>query len=249
MAEYTETREFKELMAIVREFDQKAIDAIDPEDFIAFGMKDSRTYRALFLKLTKTMSREDRTRVVILAVAIKSRERILMEMGKKFQNAQWRNSIINFYTNFTETKNSDIPVGREMMPVVNIPSCAPPITALTWRKMRKAEDLTYDLFVGNLWTAQLKVDEAIMAEQKVWEVDYWERTITQGGRTYEKGFNEKYWTTKSKDVYMLLNGDMSAYKPEKREPYSKQDIEEWLAGEAQARAARARAALADQGEA
>ena len=249
MAEVIETREFKELMSMVREFDAEAINSIKPEDFVSFGMRDSRTYRALFLKLTKDMEKSDRTWVVILAVAIKNRERILMELGRKFQDAQWRNAVIAFYTHHTATRNSDIPIGRELMPVVNIPSCAPPITALIWKKMQEDENLSYDNFVGNLWTVQLKVYQAITEEQKVWEMDYWERQITKGGRTYEKGFNEEYWTTKSKDRYMLLTDTMEPYKRDKRGPYNRADIEEWLAGEEQARVAKARAALAAAEEA
>ena len=75
------------------------------------------------------------------------------------------------------------------------------------------------------------MDDQILQDQKAWEVHHWEVEITEGGKNYEKGFNNKYWTTKSKDMYLLLNKNMTAFKPDKREPYSKDDILEWLTGD------------------
>ena len=66
-----QSREFRELAGMV------ALTTINPEDFVGFGMKGSHVYRRLFLSLTKNMNKVDRTWVIILATAVKNRERIL----------------------------------------------------------------------------------------------------------------------------------------------------------------------------
>ena len=222
-------KEFRELAAMVAQFDPEAFGSIDPQDFVGFGMKDSHVYRAMFMRLTANLSATDRTWVVILATAIKSRERILTALNTSFVAAPWRNAVIQFSTNHTATKNSDITGGRDLMPVINIPGCVPPIAALAWKNMTRTTERTYERFVENQWVAQLYVSDEVLADQKIWETDLWENRIVTGGRTFTPGFKEGFWNTKSKDNYPLINEDMNVYLPDKMAPYTKAEIMAWLA--------------------
>ena len=67
-----------------------------------------------------------------------------------------------------------------MIPVVNIPSCVPLITALAWRGMQEIDNRTYKNFVANQWVAQLKADNDPLEAQKAWERDLWEKQIKRG---------------------------------------------------------------------
>ncbi|KAF0289814.1 hypothetical protein FJT64_011958 [Amphibalanus amphitrite] len=72
-----DSREMRELAAMVASFDARTFDQIKPEVFIGFGMKNSHIYRQMFMPLTKNMSKVDRTWVINLSTAVKNRERIL----------------------------------------------------------------------------------------------------------------------------------------------------------------------------
>ena len=212
---------------MIAQFDPKVLGEIDPEECAGFGMRDSHVYRDMFFRLTKNMSVEDRTWVLTMAVAIKNKERILLALNTSFQGARWKGAVQQFYMNHTVTKNSDITAGRDVIPVVNIPGCVPPMTALIWRSMQRAENLTYDSFVENQWVAQIKVSEEVLSDQKKWEMDLWNNKIKSGGARYTPGFKEEFWLTKTRDNYPLLDKDMQPFKPNKA--YEKADIEEWLA--------------------
>ncbi|KAF0289816.1 hypothetical protein FJT64_011960 [Amphibalanus amphitrite] len=94
--------------------------------------------------------------------------------------------------------------------------------------MKVPTERTYENFVRNQWVAQLYVLDDVLADQRRFEEDLWENQITKGGSTYERGFQEKYWLTKSKDRYPLLMWNMTRYLPNKEDPYTKVDIEAWL---------------------
>ncbi|KAF0303517.1 hypothetical protein FJT64_024507 [Amphibalanus amphitrite] len=187
-------REMQELAAMTAKFSVGSIKDIKPEEFIGFGMKDSHDYREMFMEATKTMDANSRTWVIILATAVKNRERILVELNTKFLTAPWRNTVQNFFMTKTVTKNSDNVGPEKLMPV----------------QMKVPAERTYENFVGNQWVAQLYVSDDVLADQREYEEDLWENQITKGGRTYERGFQEKYWLTKSKDWYPLLMWNMTS---------------------------------------
>ncbi|KAF0294855.1 hypothetical protein FJT64_000708 [Amphibalanus amphitrite] len=217
-----------ELERMVAQFRVESFKDVDPAEMIGFGMKDSHVYRQMFMEATKTLSADARTWIVILATAVKNKERIVMELNTRFLDKPWRTAVLNFYMNSTVTKLSDNVGPIRLLPVVNIPGCVPPITALAWKSIKPVPDRTYDNFVSNLWVAQLHVDEAVMADQKAYETRFWETQVTKGGRNYNPGFHVGFWENKSKDRYPLLNWDMTKYLPEQEGPYSKAQITTWL---------------------
>ena len=107
MAGREQLKEFKDFTKYISAFDRNVVREIDPDEFIAFGLKDSHVYRDLFMKLTATMSAQHRTWVVALATAVKNRERILDEINTRFTDKEWYNTIRQFYENKTVTKNAD----------------------------------------------------------------------------------------------------------------------------------------------
>ncbi|KAF0289205.1 hypothetical protein FJT64_012492 [Amphibalanus amphitrite] len=138
----------------------------------------------MFMDATKNLSVEARTWIIVMATAVKNKERILQELSTKFLNAPWRETVYQFYLNKTVTKNSDNIGPTKLLPVLE--------------------------------------------DQRAYEEDLWNNKITKGGRNYEKGFQLKYWETRSKDRYPLLNWDMTKYLPNQEEPYTKAQIVDWL---------------------
>ncbi|KAF0295928.1 hypothetical protein FJT64_006639 [Amphibalanus amphitrite] len=233
-------REMAELEAMVAQFKVEALKSVSPTEMIGFGMKDSHVYRQMFMESTKGLSAEVRTWIVILATAVKNRERIIMELNTKFTDKEWRMPVLNFYMNKTGTKNSDNLGPVKLLPVVNIPGCVPPITALAWKSIKAESERTYENFVNNQWVAQLYVDADVLEDQKAYEQHFWEHQVTKGGKNYGPGFQMRYWDTKSKDNYPLLNWDMTRYLPNNDGPYTKAQITTWLSlsGEADAAGGR-----------
>ena len=86
-------REMEELAAMVAHFNVEAIKEVDPAQFIGFGMKDFHVYRQMFLEATKSIGADATTWIIILATAVKNRERIITELNTKFQTAPWRAAV------------------------------------------------------------------------------------------------------------------------------------------------------------
>ncbi|KAF0306556.1 hypothetical protein FJT64_021961 [Amphibalanus amphitrite] len=146
--------------------------------------------------------------------------------------ANWRTAMRNFFETRTVTKNSDATGRRNVIAVTNIPGCFPPITAYAWKVTQVPESRTYENFVANLWAAQHRLNDDVHADQREWEVHFWENVVTSGGPKYARGFNQKFWEMKSKDMYPLLDEDMKEVKPANGAKYSRADIQKWLTGAA-----------------
>ncbi|KAF0311342.1 hypothetical protein FJT64_017836 [Amphibalanus amphitrite] len=207
-------------------FDANALKEVKPDEFIGLGMKNSHVYRQLFTSLTRNWSARDRTWIIILATTVKNRERVLTELNSRFVETEWRNPVVQFFSNHTVTKCADILGNKNVIPVANIPSCTP-------------DNRTFDNFVCNQWVAQLRVDDDTLQKQKAWESSFSENEVTSGGANYKRGFREDFWDTKSKDQYPLLN-NMSRFEPEADGPYKQGDIERSRRGKSRRRRPRPR---------
>ena len=217
----------EDIQVILSKFDMDVVRFLDPNDWLDFGQMNTKLYAQKLMRIMedKQLNTEETTMVVVLAVAIKSRKRILRAM-ETFKNRQWYTNVKRFYAQSVCQYTGEETVST--FSVVHIPSSLPYLTARIWLQMVPKADATLDNFTSNLWAAQIRLDSDLLARQKTWERQFWNDVVKKGGPGFEKGgFNESYWETKASDNYSLLKEDGSEYKPNLHS-YSKQDVEDWL---------------------
>ena len=191
-----------ELKAITDLFDPTV--ELNPDDFIGFGLKNSRVY---FSKLARLMgdsklTREGKFMVFVLATAIKNRNRILEAM-KMFELKPWFNSVQQFFVGKTCQYTGE--EGPHTIAVIHIPSGRPTITARVWCMITPNINRTVDNFLSNLWAAQLDLDADLMAKHLVWEQKFWGEMVKKGSKNYNEGFHMDFWETKACDAYPLMH--------------------------------------------
>jgi hypothetical protein len=98
--------------------DTKALVAIDPAEYTAFGLMNSHLYRARFLDIVSknSLSAMEITMVIILCTAVRNKKRILTAMAR-FSSAAWYMKVRNFiikkmvqYTSELDTTNTKFAV-------------------------------------------------------------------------------------------------------------------------------------------
>jgi hypothetical protein len=224
-----------EYQAILSKFDMVVIANLHDEDFVDFGIMDSKKYATKLFRLMEQqgLNEEEFTMAVVLATAVKSKKRILNAM-RKFQGLGWYRNVLNFYTNnvcqytFEEHENS--------ISVVHFSSSLPFLAARIWLQITR--EPTVEAFLNNLWAAQIYLSEDLMLRQKAWEQGFWTNTVKKGGKLYEGGadtgkFNPEYWKTKAADYYLLLNADGTRFSTNPRTllyevAYNEADIQAWI---------------------
>jgi hypothetical protein len=216
--------------ALSAQFDSALIAALDPRDYMDFGVMDSRVYAEKLLRLfdDNNVSQEARTMVVVLATAVKNRKRIIKAMTK-FSTALWYNDVRSFF--MSNTCQYTYEEEDTTFSVVHIPSSVPFLAARCWLQMTM--NPTVQDFLENLWAAQIYLNDDLMGRQKIWERGFWTHTVMKGGRDFERGaFNEDYWGTKAADRYFLLDNDLTAWGPAVvknfTRGYSEEEIEDWI---------------------
>jgi hypothetical protein len=180
---------------------------IDPDDFLGFGLKNSHVYREIFLAILRNNSIDPAisTYIVLCTVAIKSRIRIISALSSpKFASLSWAAKTKKFFEKHTVQYTSEVKGDNSKIAVVHIPSCVPTLACACWKVITPPEMRTVDNFIANLWAAQLRLNDALMVRQKIWEKNFWDNVVKKGSGAYESGFKENYWNTKAGDEYPLM---------------------------------------------
>lgn len=222
-AEYTQ---------IISKFDFVLIASLKSDDFVDFGIMDSKKYAAKLFRIMELnrLNKEQSTMVLVLATAVKNKKRILNAM-KKFKAMDWYGAVLRFFQNATVQYTFE--EEDETISVVHFASCVPFIAARIWLQITKPELITVQSFLENLWAAQLNLSTDLMERQKKWETTFWTDKVKKGGKNFEKkNFNEDYWKTKASDTYLLLDPQGRAFgdneQQEGLKAYEAKDIEAWL---------------------
>lgn len=222
--------DYKEYTDVLSRFDVSILQDLNDEEFVDFGIMDSRKYANKLLRLAKEvgLNKEELTMVVVLATAVKSKRRISMAMTR-FKDRRWYTKVQRFIGDTCRQYTSE--EQHDTFSVVHIPSCVPFLSSRAWLEITVAP--TLDGFYNQLWAAQIYMDEDCLDKQRKLEKVFWNETVKKGSNAFEKnGFNEDYWKTKSGDQYPLLNSDGSIFGNEEQKkgkaPYTEKDIEEWL---------------------
>ena len=196
----------EEYVEIIAKFDFDLINQLDPDDFVDFGVMDSKKYASKLFRIMdgQNLNRVEKTMVIVLATAVKNRKRVIKAM-KKFSTKDWYGNVLAFFRNSTVQYTYE--EEDDTFSVVHIPSCVPFLAARIWLQMTPMADCTMERFVRNLWAAQINLDDDLLARQREWEAVFWDEVVTKGGNNFERArFNRSYWDTKAADKYVLLNG-------------------------------------------
>jgi hypothetical protein len=221
-----------EYVKIISKFDFVLIANLKADDYVDFGIMDSKKYAAKLFRIVdlNRLDKEQTTMVLVLATAVKNKKRILNAM-KKFKALNWYGPVLRFFQNATVQYTFE--EEDETISVVHFASCVPFIAARIWLQITKPELVTVQSFLENLWAAQLNLSSDLMDRQKKWETMFWTDKVKKGGKNFEKkSFNDDYWKTKATDTYVLLDpqgGFFGSYEQQEgKKPYEAKDIEAWL---------------------
>lgn len=216
-----------DIIDALQSFSLVPLTTLVPDDFDAFGMRDSHIYRALFIKLLKDggYNSDIATYIMVFAVAIKNKDRIIeaLRTHEKFHNAPWCAAVVKFYNDHTVQYVSA--ATNKKMPVVNIPTCFPSLAANCWKAITSVK--TTQTFLENTWAASINLTNVMQAKQKTWEEDFWKNTVKEGkSGKYNEGFHPEFYRNKENDRYPLLtkNGDIYSAGG----PYDDGAIDAWL---------------------
>jgi len=222
----------EELEGILSKFDLSMISELNPDDFRDFGIMDSKKYAAKLIRIAELagLSEREFTMVAVLAVAVKSKKRIInaMKYFKKSGN-EWYRNVEDFYRNFVcQYTGQEEP---DTFSVVHIPSCMPFLASRIWLQI--TEEPTVEKFLENLWAAQINLAPSLMEEQKKWERSFWTDVVKKGGDNYENsGFNTEYWDTKAADKYPLICHEGKPFGPSEimdgDASYNKDWVQKWI---------------------
>lgn len=213
---------------------------IDYENFVGFGLLTSHIYRKKLEDLMERdkLSGAAKTFFFFLVMLIKNTKRIKeglasKEIAEKFQGKTYFIEVQKFvakrmvqYVNEINKLSAD--EQKEKFPIVNAPTSNPPMMALMWKTYNSkspswaamlaesGNPTLIKMFLGNLWAAQLNMTDDLKTEQKEWEELWWEENVTYTNSldkgNFKKGFQEKFWMTKSKDNYPFPTVDPSTKK-------------------------------------
>jgi len=222
----------EEYTRIISKFDFAVIAALKADDYVDFGIMDSKKYADKLFRILELnrLNEEQTTMVLVLATAVKNKKRILNAM-KKFKHMTWYGPVLRFFQNATVQYTFE--EEDETISVVHFASCLPFIASRIWLQITKPDLVTVNSFIENLWAAQLHLSADLMDRQKKWEEKFWTDKVKKGGKNFEKNkFNEDYWKTKAADTYILLDAEGKPWgstgHQEGTEAYTAKDIENWL---------------------
>lgn len=192
-----------EMTELLTKLDVGLIRDLNPIDYEGFGMQDSAKYRTQLLNIMAAaeLSPTEQMMVVVLATAVKSKNRILKAMTV-FDGKTWYAKVLEFYTEHVVQYTGS--VGTTKFAVVHIPSCMPFLAALVWLRITKQPDLNG--LLSNLWAAQLNLNDAMQLRQKAFEEDFWTNKVRSSkSSSFNPGFHPEFYDTKSADTYPLMS--------------------------------------------
>jgi hypothetical protein len=200
---------------------------INDKSFDTFGLKNSLFYRKKLFRLMEAagLNSEENMMVIAFAVKIKNRERIISGI-KELENAVMFERVRKFYESYVvQYTHQENDKGLNCIAVVHIPSAVPHLSALAWKSMTIKEKRTPEMFLMNLWAAQMKMSEELMGLQLKFEYNFWDSVVKKGGKAFEnEGFKQEYWRTKAADRYNFMNDKMEFYEDE----FTLSDLKNWL---------------------
>jgi len=208
------------------------LDDVNPRDFVGFGMMNSETYRKKFedIALAAKLSSEEFAMVVFLSCLIPNKKRILNHMEKLNKaGSTWYTGVKKFlelnmvqYTKEESGRNSNFSI-------VHVPNAFPFEAVRFWALSRSNEERTPEALLQHTWAAQLHLTDELQNIQMAWEKDFWDNTVTKGGKDYEKGFNQAYYDTKKGDSYPMrsLSGNLFRAEGGTNEKYTMADLKRY----------------------
>lgn len=215
----------EELADFIGDLKLDIINQLKPEDFAGFGLKNSKEYFKLFRQATADLSKEARTMVVCLAVAVRSKKRILMAIDK-FKNEVWYAATKEWFLKKSVQYTEEEVDG--LFAVVHIPSCQPFLAASCFVHILPPAERTVMRLLQNTWAAQLKLEDRLLFQVLTWEVEFWSVTIRKGGGKFKgPNFSYEFWATKAKDNYELLAKDGTPWVCA-GEAYTLAEVAAWL---------------------
>ena len=215
----------KELKAITDLFDLNV--ELNPDDFVGFGLKNSRVYFAKLARIMGEIELDERGKIHGLrhGHGHKEQREDPLEAMKAFERNAWYASVQQFFVAKTCQYTGE--EGVHTIAVIHIPSSMPTITARIWCMITPVVNRTVNNFLSNLWAAQLDLDADLMVKQMTWEVKFWNDMVKKGGKNYKEGFHQDFWDTKACDSYPLTKKNGQAVKKEGLK-YSEKELEVYL---------------------
>jgi hypothetical protein len=225
-----------EYLGIIEKFDLKTIAELDPQNFVDFGVMDSKMYATKMFRIMddRNLDAIEKTMVIVLATAVKNKKRIVRAM-QKFKGEKWYSAVSNFFKNnccqYTWEEED------ETFSVVHIPTCVPFLASRIWLQMTPKKDCTVMNFLQHTWAKQIFLSDDLLAQQYKWEENFWGKVVTKGSKNFEGrngqgSFSPDYWKTGADDRYILIKGDGNLYgraaQVQAIEPYTEKDLKDWF---------------------
>jgi hypothetical protein len=203
---------------------------ITESDFDGFGMMTSKEYKKRLDDLTTGMLSTEKMMIMVLCVAVKNKNRIMNSLDK-FKAKAWYNPVKAFFDKKTVQYTSEV-TGPNIMPVVNIPTCNPPLAVIAWLLIH--DKWSVRAFMSNLWSGQLGLSVELQKEHRKWEEYFWEVSVRKSrSAAYERGFHDDYYETKETDRYPLMDLETKLWFNKDKcktagSGYNKTDIQAYL---------------------
>jgi len=200
-----------------------------------FGRMNSHLYRKQLMErmLKKQLNKTAVAMVFFLASVIKSGPRIIKAldaMTDEEKKLDWWYPVKDFYTTETTQYVSQASKSQKF-PVVNIPTCNPPLDILFFCLMTRKEDRTMDTLSKRPTFAQMDLMEEAQTKAKQGYEFYWTKVI-QGTRNTDKpeapGMKEDYYKNSAGDKYHFLSKNMEILMPAAHTGYTLEEVEDYM---------------------
>jgi hypothetical protein len=196
--------------------------SFDPAEWKSLGLQDSHKYREQFLALAekKKLTASQIFYVIMAAVAVKNRDRIMKALGSSTANAD----IVKVVSFIKDECVQYVPQSSiNKFPVVKIPESFPSIALVAsiyiWGSDSDSDRVpVVKKIKEQLFFAQMKLSAQMQAEHEVWERDVFWGTAENTGLVKSSKFDKRpaavklefqktFYDTKAADEYPFLNVD------------------------------------------
>lgn len=203
------------------------VDVLDVSFLDGMGLKTSHMYRMKLLQLFATHLKKsgDQFMLFMIVEQIKNKGRIMAWFNNPANRAahgtkSWWTPVKDFVSAHTLQYVQEVervPANSAKFPLVNLPGCYPSMASLAFKvrlhrsgKMRTmTPEVMLETFMDNRWAAQMNIQEGLLDDAKMKDQAFWSKIVKKSKNpyadAYEKGWNEDYFTTKSKDNYHFYN--------------------------------------------
>lgn len=220
--------EMSELSTIMGQYDMSL--KFNPSDFDSFGLMDAKQYAVRFMNLTSELTPTERYAIVVLAVAVTSKPRILkaMEVFADKVKYPWYPRVHEWYNKVAVQYTTELKDEKKSFAVVHIPSCNPTVSANAWKSITHPKDLTVANFLKNRFASQIALSKRLLHQQRMFERNLWNKIKKSKSGHFEKnGFNLEYWMQKSEDKRLLVDVDWNVVEPPS-DGYTEKEIAAWI---------------------